>query len=259
MITFPQIDPILVQIGPLAIRWYGLMYSLAFLLGWPLLLARAKRSLPSLSQDAIGDLMVWILFGVVLGGRMGYIIFYQFDYYLANPLAMLRVWEGGMAFHGGLLVVLTVCIVFARRYDVACLALADLVAPIAPIGFFLGRIGNFINGELWGRPTDLPWGMVFPLAGPEPRHPSQLYEAMLEGFLLFLLLNWLGRRLRPPGFLLGWFLAGYGVCRFLVEFVRQPDQQLGVLSLGLTMGQWLSIPMIVVGTGLWVLVLRHKR
>ena len=259
MIAYPNIDPILFQIGPLAIRWYGLMYSLAFLIGWPLLLARAKRSLPRLSQDDAGNLMVWILFGVVLGGRVGYILFYQFEYYWDNPLAMLRVWEGGMAFHGGLLGVLTVCILFSRKYHITCLALADLVVPIVPIGFFFGRIGNFINGELWGRPTDLPWAMIFPLAGPEPRHPSQLYEAALEGLLLFVLLNWLGRSLRPPGFLLGWFLAGYGVCRFMVEFVREPDQQLGFLSLGLTMGQWLSVPMIVVGTGLWVFVLRHRR
>ena len=259
MIAFPQIDPILLQIGPFGIRWYGLMYSLAFLIGWPLLLKRAKRVLPCLSQDDVGNLMVWILFGVILGGRIGYILFYQWQYYLANPMAMLRVWEGGMAFHGGLLGVLSVCVLFAYKHKLSCLSLADLVAPIAPIGFFLGRIGNFINGELWGRTTDLPWGMVFPLAGPDPRHPSQLYEAALEGLLLFLLLNWLARTLRPPGFLLGWFLAGYGFCRFLVEFVREPDQHLGLLSLGLTMGQWLSMPMIILGIGVWIYALRHKR
>lgn len=259
MITYPHIDPVLLHVGPLAVRWYGLMYSLAFLLGWPLLVARAKRWLPRLSQDLLSDLMVWILFGVVLGGRVGYILFYQFDYYLDNPLAMLRVWEGGMAFHGGLVGVLAACVLYSRRHQIACLALADLVAPIAPIGFFLGRIGNFINGELWGRPTDLPWAMVFPGAGPEPRHPSQLYEAGLEGVLLFLLLNWLGRSLHPPGFLLGWFLSGYGICRFLVEFVREPDQQLGILSMGLTMGQWLSVPMVLVGAGLCFFSMRHKR
>lgn len=259
MISFPQIDPVLFQVGPLAVRWYGLMYSLAFFVGWPLLLARARRTLPRLSQDAVNDLLIWILLGVVLGGRVGYILFYQFEYYLANPLAMLRVWEGGMAFHGGLLGVLTVCILFSRRHEVSCLALADLVAPIAPIGFFLGRIGNFINGELWGRTTDLPWGMVFPLAGPDPRHPSQLYEAALEGALLFILLQWLGRSLRPPGYLLGWFLFGYGACRFAVEFVREPDPQLGLLSLGLTMGQWLCVPMMVAGAGLWLFAARHRR
>ena len=259
MIAYPHIDPVLFSIGPLAVRWYGLMYSLSFLLAWPLLLSRARRFLPRLSQDAVGDLMVWILLGVVVGGRVGYILFYQWDYYSESPLAMFRVWEGGMAFHGGLLGVLTVCVLFSRRHGLSCLALADLVAPVAPIGFFLGRIGNFINGELWGRTTDLPWGMVFPGAGPEPRHPSQLYEAGLEGLFLFVLLNGLGRTLRPPGFLLGWFLMGYGLCRFLVEFVREPDIQLGILSLGLTMGQWLSVPMILLGMVLWVFSLRHNR
>ncbi|MEO5339679.1 MAG: prolipoprotein diacylglyceryl transferase [Magnetococcus sp. MYC-9] len=258
MIHYPTIDPIIFQVGPLAVRWYGLMYSLAFLIGWPMLLSRARRFLPQLSPDQVGDLILWILLGVILGGRTGYILFYQWDYYLNEPWAMLRVWEGGMAFHGGLVGVLTVCVLFSRQAQVSCLALADLVAPIAPIGFFLGRIGNFINGELWGRATDLPWGMVFPGAGPEPRHPSQLYQAGLEGLLLFLLLQWLGRVPRPNGFLLGWFLAGYGACRFLVEFVRQPDPQLGLLALGLTMGQWLSIPMMVVGTALWLFVLRRR-
>lgn len=258
MINYPNLDPVLLQIGPLAIRWYGLMYSLAFLIGWPMLLARARRFLPQLSQDHISDLMLWILLGVVLGGRTGYILFYQFAYYLDDPFAMLRVWEGGMAFHGGLLGVLTVCLLYARRHQLNCLALADLVAPIAPIGFFLGRIGNFINGELWGRPTDLPWGMIFPGAGPEPRHPSQLYQSGLEGLALFLLLQWLGRTERPPGFLLGWFLAGYGLSRFVVEYVREPDPQLGLLALDLTMGQWLSIPMILAGMGLWLFSLRTK-
>ncbi|MBF0583518.1 MAG: prolipoprotein diacylglyceryl transferase [Magnetococcales bacterium] len=258
MINYPNIDPVLLHIGPLAIRWYGLMYSLAFLIGWPMLLARARRFLPRLSPDDVGDLILWILLGVVLGGRGGYILFYQFDYYWQEPLAMLRVWEGGMAFHGGLLGVLTVCLLYARRHQLNCLALADLVAPIAPIGFFLGRIGNFINGELWGRTTDLPWGMIFPGAGAEPRHPSQLYQAGLEGLSLFLLLQWLGRSARPPGFLLGWFLAGYGLCRFVAEYVREPDPQLGLLALNLTMGQWLSLPMIVAGVALWLFSLRHR-
>ncbi|MBF0098618.1 MAG: prolipoprotein diacylglyceryl transferase [Magnetococcales bacterium] len=251
MLTYPNLDPILLQIGPLAIRWYGMMYTLAFLIGWPLLLARAKRFMPQLHQDTVGDLLFWILLGVLLGGRLGYIFFYQFEYYLDNPLAVLRIWEGGMAFHGGLLGVLTVCLFFSRRHQLNCLSLADLVAPIAPIGFFLGRIGNFINGELWGRTTDLPWGMIFPNGGPLPRHPSQLYQSALEGLALFLLLQWLGRVARPPGFLLGWFLAGYGLCRFVVEFVREPDPQLGLLALDLTMGQWLSLPMIVAGLALW--------
>lgn len=259
MISFPSIDPVLFQVGPLAVRWYGLMYSLTFLIGWPFLISRAKRFLPKLSHDAAGDLMVWILLGVVLGGRLGYILFYQFNYYLTYPLAILRVWEGGMSFHGGLLGVLTACLLFSRRRNLSCLALGDLVAPIAPIGLFLGRIGNFINGELWGRPTDLPWGMVFPGAGPLPRHPSQLYEAGLEGLCLFLLLLWLGRILRPPGFLIGWFLTGYGFFRFIIEFVREPDLHLGFLSLGLTMGQWLCLPMMLIGVGFILHSLRKKR
>ncbi|MEO5362532.1 MAG: prolipoprotein diacylglyceryl transferase [Magnetococcus sp. DMHC-8] len=258
MIAYPNIDPVLLQVGPLAIRWYGLMYSLAFLIGWPLLLARARRFMPQLSRDDIGDLILWILLGVVLGGRIGYILFYQFDYYRDHPGAMLRVWEGGMAFHGGLLGVLTVCLLFARRHHLNCLALADLVVPVTPIGFFLGRIGNFINGELWGRATDLPWAMIFPGAGPVARHPSQLYQAGLEGLALLALLHWLGRSARPPGFLLGWFLTGYGVCRFVVEFVREPDPQLGLLALDLTMGQWLSIPMMIAGLGLWRFSLRPR-
>ncbi|MBF0460924.1 MAG: prolipoprotein diacylglyceryl transferase [Magnetococcales bacterium] len=258
MIAYPTIDPVLLHIGPLAIRWYGFMYSLSFLIAWPLLLNRAKRFLPQLTKDHASDLLLWILLGVILGGRAGYILFYQFDYYQDNPWAMLRVWEGGMAFHGGLIGVLTVAVLFSRRYHLSGLALADLVAPIAPIGFFLGRIGNFINGELWGRTTDLPWGMIFPGAGSMPRHPSQLYQAGLEGLSLFLLLQWLGRSARPPGFLLGWFLAGYGLCRFLTEFVREPDPQLGLLALGLSMGQWLSLPMILAGLGLWLFSLRHK-
>ncbi len=250
MLPFPQIDPIVLQVGPLAIRWYGLMYTLAFLLGWPLITARAKRWMPELSSDFIGDLLVWILAGVILGGRLGYILFYQSDYYLSDPLAVLRIWEGGMSFHGGLLGVLIAGWLFTRRRGVDFLALADLAIPAFPIGLFLGRIGNFINGELWGRTTDVWWGMVFPGAGPMPRHPSQLYEAALEGLLLFAVLMWLGRVARPPGTLLGVFLAGYGICRFLVEFVREPDFQLGLLSLGLSMGQWLSLPMVLLGAWL---------
>ncbi|MBF0184900.1 MAG: prolipoprotein diacylglyceryl transferase [Magnetococcales bacterium] len=258
MISYPNLDPVLLQIGPLAIRWYGMMYTLAFLLGWPLLQARAKRFLPQLTPEKVSDLLFWILLGVLFGGRIGYILFYQFEYYLAEPLAVFRIWEGGMAFHGGLLGVLTVCLLFSRRHQFSCLALADLVAPIAPIGFFLGRLGNFINAELWGRVTDLPWGMIFPGGGPLPRHPSQLYQAALEGLALFLLLQWLGRVARPPGFLLGWFLAGYGLCRLVVEFVREPDPQLGLLALDLTMGQWLSLPMILAGLALWRYSLRQR-
>ena len=248
MLPFPQIDPILASFGPIAIRWYGLMYSLAFLLGWPLLAARAARGKkPVLTPEHLGDFMVWILGGVVLGGRLGYILFYQADYYLAQPMAIFRIWEGGMSFHGGLLGVLVACAWFGRRRGVHFLTLTDMLAPVVPLGLFLGRVGNFINGELWGRTTDLPWAMVFPGAGSEPRHPSQLYEAGLEGVFLFLLLHLLGRRPRPAGFLSGFFLLGYGTGRFFVEFAREPDPHLGYLFLQLTMGQWLTIPMILLG------------
>lgn len=258
MIAYPEIDPVLFEIGPLAVRWYGVMYSLAFLLGWPLLKYRNRRLQSGLSEDQLGDLLVWVLLGVVLGGRLGYILFYQPGFYLSHPLAIFRVWEGGMAFHGGLLGVVTACCLYARRYQVTCVLLSDLLAPIVPLGLLLGRIGNFINGELWGRVTDVPWGMVFPGAGPLPRHPSQIYEALLEGVLLFAVLWWLGRRERAPGFLLGGFILGYGLSRFVVEFFREPDAHMGFLSLGMTMGQWLSFPMIVVGSAFLVVSFRRS-
>ncbi len=247
MIAFPQIDPVLIEVGPLAVRWYGVMYSLSFLLGWPLLKRRAKKLQPDLSDDTLGDLLVWVLMGVVLGGRMGYVLFYQPGFYLSDPLAIVRVWEGGMSFHGGLLGVGVAGCLFAHRKKIRCALLVDLLVPIVPLGLFLGRIGNFINGELWGRTTDVPWGMVFPHAGYLPRHPSQLYEAFLEGVVLLALLWWLGRKKRPPGYLLGVFIFGYGLSRFLVEFFREPDAHMGFLSLGMTMGQWLSLPMVLVG------------
>ncbi len=250
MILFPQIDPVLIHLGPLAIRWYGLMYTLTFVLGWPLLKMQAQRQKLGISADLLSDLLMGTLLGVVLGGRLGYILFYNLSYYIANPLAILRVWEGGMSFHGGLLGVLLAGFLFARKHHLSFLVLGDLLAVVTPLGLFLGRIGNFINGELWGRVTDVPWGVVFPDGGPIPRHPSQLYEAGLEGLLLLLLLWWLGRIPRQPGFLGGVFLTGYAICRTLVEFVREPDAHLGILNLGLTMGQWLSLPMVVIGLGL---------
>ncbi|MBF0136320.1 MAG: prolipoprotein diacylglyceryl transferase [Magnetococcales bacterium] len=257
MIAYPHLDPVIVQIGPLGIRWYGFMYTLAFILGWPLLKHRARRLMPDLSQDTLGDLVVWILLGVILGGRLGYVLFYQFSHFMSHPLTLFKVWEGGMSFHGGLMGVLLLSYIFSRRRGISGLALADMAIPIFPLGLFLGRIGNFINGELWGRTTDLPWGMVFPDAGPLPRHPSQLYEASLEGVALFVILWWLGQRARPRGFMLGTFLAMYALFRFLVEYVREPDIQLGYLSLGLTMGQWLTIPMAVIGLGMVGYALRR--
>ncbi|MBF0296896.1 MAG: prolipoprotein diacylglyceryl transferase [Magnetococcales bacterium] len=250
MIAFPHIDPVALQLGPIAIRWYGLMYTLTFVLGWPLLQWQVRRQRLDINPERLADLVMAVLLGVILGGRFGYILFYNFSAYLENPLAILRVWEGGMSFHGGLLGVLLAGFLFARQSGVPFLSIGDLLAVVTPMGLLLGRIGNFINGELWGRPTDLPWAMVFPGAGPLPRHPSQLYEAALEGVLLFVLLWVLGRRPRAPGFLGGVFLMGYGLCRLLVELVREPDAHLGILSLGLTMGQWLSLPMLLLGAAL---------
>ncbi|MGN7610616.1 prolipoprotein diacylglyceryl transferase [Magnetococcales bacterium HHB-1] len=246
MLVYPEIDPVIIQLGPLAVRWYGLMYSLAFILGWPLLQYRVRKQNLGLSPDTLADLMVWVILGVLLGGRFGYILFYHSQHYLANPLAIFRIWEGGMSFHGGLVGVIIACFLFAWRRKINGWDLADLLAVVTPVGLFLGRIGNFINGELWGRVTDLPWGMVFPHVGPEPRHPSQLYEAFLEGIVLFVLLWFLGRKPRKKGYFAGVFLVGYGTCRFLVEFVREPDRHLGLLA-GLTMGQWLCLPMLAVG------------
>ncbi|MBF0359296.1 MAG: prolipoprotein diacylglyceryl transferase [Magnetococcales bacterium] len=250
MVVYPEIDPIIFEVGPLAVRWYGVMYSLAFLLGWPLLKIRAKKLHSTLSEDNLGDLLIWVLIGVVAGGRLGYVLFYQPGLYLSDPMAVFRVWEGGMSFHGGLLGVIISCCVFARRNKITCSLLVDLLVPIVPLGLLLGRIGNFINGELWGRVTDVSWGMVFPGAGYLPRHPSQLYEAFLEGVVLFILLWSLAGKPRPPGYLLGVFILGYGLCRFVVEFFREPDSHMGLLSLGMSMGQWLSLPMLIVGVAL---------
>jgi phosphatidylglycerol:prolipoprotein diacylglycerol transferase len=248
MIAYPHIDPVLVQLGPFAVRWYGMMYTLAFVLGWPLVKARARRWMPEMTPDHLADLILWILIGLVLGGRIGYVIFYQGAYYLDNPAAILRIWQGGMSFHGGLLGgILLPWVVFVRPNGFAPRAVADLVVPVVPLGLMLGRIGNFINAELWGRTTDVPWGMVFPGGGPLPRHPSQLYEAALEGMLLFVVLWWLGRVARPPGFLTGAFFIGYAACRFFVEFFREPDAHLGLLAMNLSMGQWLTLPMVLIG------------
>jgi phosphatidylglycerol:prolipoprotein diacylglycerol transferase len=252
MIDYPQLDPVLVQIGPLAIRWYGLMYMLSFLIGWPLLSRRARRWMPELTIELQNDLLLWIVLGVVLGGRLGYILFYNASYYFSHPAALIRIWEGGMSFHGGLIGVLLAGWLFARKHRLGFLKLADTVIPVFPLGLLLGRIGNFINAELWGRVTDVPWGMVFPGAGPLPRHPSQLYEAVLEGVVLMAVLWYLGRKERPEGWLLGVFSLGYALSRFLVEFVREPDAHLGLLAFGWTMGQWLTIPMMAIGVLLMV-------
>ena len=252
-IAFPAIDPIAVELGPLVIRWYALAYIVGFVAGWRycMWLARSGPARPT-AQD-FDDVLPWAVVGVIIGGRFGYVLFYNLPYYLQNPLEALMVWQGGMAFHGGLVGIIVAILLYARKNGVSPLALGDLIACAGPIGLFFGRIANFVNGELYGRATDVAWAVEFPRGGFVPRHPSQLYEAALEGLVLFVVLALMVRnpaiRARP-GILGGVFLAGYGLSRFVVEFFREPDPQLGFLFAGATMGQLLSVPMIVGGAGL---------
>ena len=249
-IPFPAIDPILIEVGPFAIRWYSLAYVAGLLIGWRYVRRLAAGPPETVGAREVDDFLVWATLAVVLGGRIGYVLFYQPAYFVAEPLAILRVWQGGMSFHGGLLGVIVATIWFARRRRVPVLAFGDLIACAAPIGLFLGRLANFINGELFGRVADVPWAMVFPRGGPLARHPSQVYEAGMEGAVLFVLLYLAWRHTglrRRPGALTGLFLAGYAVARMIAELFRQPDAHLGFLLGGTTMGQWLSAPMLVVG------------
>ena len=251
MLVHPQFDPIAFQLGPLAVRWYGLMYLLGFVLFLVLGKYRARQNLlTGWHPRDVDDMLLYGVFGVIVGGRLGYVLFYKPAYYLTNPLEILALWQGGMSFHGGLLGVLVMVWLFARHRHKRWLDVTDFVAPLIPLGLAAGRLGNFINGELWGRPTNLPWAMVFPQVDALPRHPSQLYEFGLEGLALFALLWWYARRKRPLGAVSGLFLLGYGVFRFVVEYAREPDNFLGVLALGFSMGQWLSLPMIVIGLAL---------
>ena len=259
-ITFPQIDPVLFSIGPLAVRWYALSYVIGLALGWRLLRHRSAVSSDDLSADNIDDFLVWATIGIILGGRLGYVLFYNLQYFLVNPSQIFATWRGGMSFHGGLLGVVVAGLLFCRRYKLSPLNLGDALACVSPIGLLFGRIANFINGELYGRVTDAPWGVVFPHAGPEPRHPSQLYEAFLEGLVLFVVLNvmWRSRKIRANcGVLTGTFIAGYAIARMIVELFRQPDPQIGFLTLGSTMGQWLSVPMLIIGVGIIIWGLRR--
>ena len=260
MLIHPQIDPVALQIGPVAIHWYGLTYLAAF--GLFMLLANARlRHLPfaAVQQPSpwvrrdVEDILFLGVMGVVLGGRVGYCLFYKPAYYLANPLEIFAVWQGGMSFHGGLLGVMLAMVWYARSRHRPFLQVMDFVAPCVPTGLAAGRLGNFINGELWGRVADpsLPWGMVFRGAGDLPRHPSQAYQFLLEGLLLFVLLWLYARKPRATGQVSALFLLGYGVFRFIAEFFREPDAHLGLLSLGMSMGQWLCVPMILGGAGLW--------
>lgn len=256
----PDFDPVAIAIGPLKIHWYGLTYLAGFAFAWYLARRRARRGLAPVSEQQVDDLIFWGALGVILGGRFGYALFYGFDRVLDEPLWLLRVWEGGMAFHGGLLGVIVALALYARRLRLAAGDLLDFVAPLVPLGLGFGRIGNFIGQELWGRPSDLPWAMVFP-KDPDAlaRHPSQLYQAALEGLLLFLILYWYSSRPRPRWATGGLFLCAYAVFRFLVEFTRQPDQHIGFDAFGwMTRGQVLSLPMFVVGVGLLLLAYRGQ-
>ena len=250
MLHHPQFDPVALQIGPLAIHWYGLMYLIGFALVWFLGNYRIKKAQSPLDRKGLEDLIFYCVLGVVVGGRLGYALFYQPSYYLQPQhwIEIFYVWEGGMAFHGGLVGVLTVLAWFSYNRKIHFFALGDFLAPLIPLGLAAGRLGNFINGELWGRATDMPWGMVFPQAMDAiARHPSQLYQMGLEGIGLFVILWWFSSTPRPQGQVSGLFLMGYGFFRFIVEFTREPDAFLGLLWAHLSMGQLLSIPMIVLG------------
>jgi phosphatidylglycerol:prolipoprotein diacylglycerol transferase len=260
MLIHPQFDPVALHLGPLAIRWYGLMYLLAF--GLFLLLGRQRIKTgpqPGWTVRELDDLLFYGVLGVVLGGRIGYVLFYQPAHFLAHPLEIFSVWQGGMAFHGGFLGVLVAMALLARKTGKSWLTVTDFIAPLVPLGLGAGRIGNFINGELWGRPTDVPWAVVFPQIDSIPRHPSQLYQFALEGLALFTLLWLFSRKPRPTGAVSGLFLIGYGSFRFLAEFTREPDSFLGLLALNLSMGQWLSLPMIVAGMAMLRWAYRNER
>lgn len=267
IIAYPQIDPVIVFIGPLAIRWYGLAYVAGILLGWRygrLILARHNLwpdDTPPMTLPRFDDFLIWAAIGIVAGGRIGYILFYDFAAVAADPVRAVQIWNGGMSFHGGFLGTFIAMILFARIHRIPAFSLFDIICAVVPVGLFFGRLANFINGELWGRPTDVPWAMIFPTGGPVPRHPSQLYEAGLEGIVILAVLAWLifaRRKLKLPGFVAGSFVILYAMSRIFVEFFREPDPQLGYLAGGwLTMGMLLSLPMVALGV--WAIATAPKR
>ncbi len=265
VIPFPAFDPVLISIGPVAVRWYALAYIAGILLGWLYARALIKSERlwggpAPLTVEDFDDFILWVTLGIILGGRIGYVLFYNLSYFIENPLESFQLWKGGMSFHGGFVGCVLVVVLFARYRGIPILSLGDLTCAAAPIGLFLGRIANFINSELWGRPTDVPWAIVFPNGGPLPRHPSQLYEAGLEGLLLFILLFLLIRAgaLKRPGFIIGAFAIGYAIARSFCEFFREPDPQLGYLWGGLTMGMLLSLPLLLAGIAFMAAALRHE-
>jgi len=265
VLPFPAINPVLISIGPFAVRWYALAYIVGIIGGW--FYARAIIAAPRLWGGAapftviqFDDFVVWITLGIILGGRTGYVLFYNLPHFVAHPLEIFQLWNGGMSFHGGVVGCIVAIVLFAWHRGISMLSLGDVTAAVTPIGLCLGRLANFINGELWGRPTDVPWAMVFPNGGPIPRHPSQLYEAALEGVVLFVVLGVLVRcgALKRPGTVTGAFALGYGVARIICELFREPDPQLGFLWRGLTMGMVLCIPLMLAGVGVLTYALTRE-
>jgi phosphatidylglycerol:prolipoprotein diacylglycerol transferase len=265
VLPFPAINPVLISIGPLAVRWYALAYIVGIIAGWfyarAIIASRRLWDGPApLTVIDFDDFVIWITLGIILGGRTGYVLFYNLPHFAEHPLQILELWNGGMSFHGGVLGSAAAVVLFARSRGIPILSLGDITTAVAPIGLFLGRLANFINGELWGRPSDVPWAMIFPHGGPLPRHPSQLYEATLEGIVLFILLGLFVRAgaLKRPGLVTGMFTLGYGVARVICELFREPDAQLGFLWGGLTMGMLLCIPLMLAGAAILTYTLTRE-